>query len=338
MSLTPTPHSEGTGLDSLSFLWLEVTGKCNLQCVHCYADSGPRVPTQGQMEASNWKKVLRESFELGCRSVQFIGGEPTAYPHLDQLVAYARGVGHEFIEVFTNGTLIKDRLLDIFREHSVNLALSFYASQADVHDNITQQTGSFERTLRGIQRAIDAGLGVRAGITKMRENANNYEDAKDLLREMGVSQISIDRVRNVGRGNRTSTNENLYHDLCGNCWRGKLCVDPKGQVFPCVFSRFCQVGSIHDGLDQILSGSSLFEFRRTMYDALECEYPDARTNSIREFGRPGFRQQCPPNPCPPMVPQPCLPSPCLPLDCLPTPCVPSPCLPNPTPCIPTPIS
>lgn len=25
----------------VSFLWLETTGKCQLACEHCYADSGP---------------------------------------------------------------------------------------------------------------------------------------------------------------------------------------------------------------------------------------------------------------------------------------------------------
>jgi MoaA/NifB/PqqE/SkfB family radical SAM enzyme len=26
----------------LSFVWLEITGKCQLECAHCYADSGPQ--------------------------------------------------------------------------------------------------------------------------------------------------------------------------------------------------------------------------------------------------------------------------------------------------------
>lgn len=25
----------------LGFVWLELTGKCQLECTHCYADSGP---------------------------------------------------------------------------------------------------------------------------------------------------------------------------------------------------------------------------------------------------------------------------------------------------------
>ncbi len=27
--------------ERLSFIWLELTARCNLECVHCYADSSP---------------------------------------------------------------------------------------------------------------------------------------------------------------------------------------------------------------------------------------------------------------------------------------------------------
>ncbi|PWK82464.1 hypothetical protein C8D88_11357 [Lentzea atacamensis] len=29
-------------MTDLRFAWLEITGKCQLSCTHCYADSGPR--------------------------------------------------------------------------------------------------------------------------------------------------------------------------------------------------------------------------------------------------------------------------------------------------------
>ena len=33
-------------VDSVSFVWLEITGRCQLECVHCYADFGPRGGTR----------------------------------------------------------------------------------------------------------------------------------------------------------------------------------------------------------------------------------------------------------------------------------------------------
>jgi MoaA/NifB/PqqE/SkfB family radical SAM enzyme len=64
----------------IRFLWLEITGKCQLECVHCYADSGPD-GDHGTMSTADWLHVLNQARELGIRAVQFIGGEPSRRLH-----------------------------------------------------------------------------------------------------------------------------------------------------------------------------------------------------------------------------------------------------------------
>lgn len=72
-------HSLSTS--PISFLWLELTGKCGLECVHCYAESGPS-GTHGSMTADDWKSVIDQAVAAGVSMVQFIGGEPTLHPEL----------------------------------------------------------------------------------------------------------------------------------------------------------------------------------------------------------------------------------------------------------------
>lgn len=62
-------------MSDLSFVWLEVTGKCQLQCTHCYAESGPS-GTHGKMGTADWIRVIDEAADLDVTAVQFIGGEP----------------------------------------------------------------------------------------------------------------------------------------------------------------------------------------------------------------------------------------------------------------------
>lgn len=85
---------------ALSFLWLEITGKCQLACGHCYADSGPR-GTHGVMRTSDWFRVIDEARELRVPATQFIGGEPTLHPHLPKLVERAVASGIE-VEIYSN--------------------------------------------------------------------------------------------------------------------------------------------------------------------------------------------------------------------------------------------
>ncbi len=63
----------------LSFLWLEITGRCGLSCSHCYARSGPS-GSHGTMTADDWRSVISQAAGLGVSMVQFIGGEPTLHP------------------------------------------------------------------------------------------------------------------------------------------------------------------------------------------------------------------------------------------------------------------
>jgi MoaA/NifB/PqqE/SkfB family radical SAM enzyme len=80
----------GTNVTPLRFAWLEITGKCQLSCAHCYAESGP-TGTHGAMSGADWHRVIDQAADLGVRMVQFIGGEPTLHPDLPELVDHACG-------------------------------------------------------------------------------------------------------------------------------------------------------------------------------------------------------------------------------------------------------
>lgn len=95
----------------LSLLWLEITRTCNWNCLHCYSDSGPHVPLRDQVSDDRWLELLAEAAQLGCKAVQFIGGEPTAHPLLPDLIRKARTEGIEDIEVYTNASRLSTHVL-----------------------------------------------------------------------------------------------------------------------------------------------------------------------------------------------------------------------------------
>ncbi|MEA2618560.1 MAG: hypothetical protein QOE72_4343 [Chloroflexota bacterium] len=78
--------------ERLRFLWLEITGRCQLRCRHCYSESGPD-RGHGSMRTGDWRRVLDEAADLGVSDVQFIGGEPTLHPDLPELIRHALGGG-----------------------------------------------------------------------------------------------------------------------------------------------------------------------------------------------------------------------------------------------------
>lgn len=253
----------------LDFLWLELTSRCNLRCVHCYAESEPLPPSADILKLSDYQDILKSAATLGCRQVQFIGGEPTLFPDLRLLIEQAHRLGYDFIEVFTNATRINDDLLNCFVTNKVNIAVSFYSHKPDVHDEITQKSGSHAHTLKTIIRFLAAGLQVRAGIIVMPQNKNDVEETKQFLTSLGVQNIGLDRVRAIGRGDSTGKHDEKsgLTELCGSCWKGSVCVSPDGTVSPCIMSKKWNIGSVMTSdFGELVRSAALQAIRKRIYN------------------------------------------------------------------------
>ncbi|WP_370421934.1 radical SAM protein [Streptomyces sp. QH1-20] len=225
----------------LGFAWLEVTGFCNLTCTHCYADSSPQ-GTHGTMTVQDWVSVFRQLASMGTKEVQFIGGEPTLYPDLCELIARAHWTGLS-IELFTNMTYIPKGMWRTIKKHNVKLATSYYSDSADDHDKVTNTRGSHRRTRANIGKAVSLGIPIRGGVVSVQAEQRVHEAAQDLT-DLGVQHVGGDRVRAFGRGSKGA--DPTVNDLCGHCALGQCAIGPDGSVWPCVLGRFITLGNVRE--------------------------------------------------------------------------------------------
>jgi uncharacterized radical SAM superfamily Fe-S cluster-containing enzyme len=81
---------------------LEVSSQCNLRCPVCFAASpaeAKKDPTLNQIE-----RRLKKTLDCaGPCPIQFSGGEPTLREDLPQIVALARKLGFDHVQINTNG-------------------------------------------------------------------------------------------------------------------------------------------------------------------------------------------------------------------------------------------
>lgn len=233
-------------------LFVELTGKCNEQCVHCYAESSP-----ARTEALAWPElrgVLQDAKALGFGLVQLTGGDPLISPHCVRAVELAAELELPEVEIYTNGLALRGRVYDRLRELAPSFAFSFYSHDPATHDAITQTPGSHARTARAIRRAVEDGLKVRIGVISMEENQAHAPSTYEYLRSLGVPEASIrfDQMRDVGRGRpmppeadtqsppiRTGGVESAKPRNFG----GTAAVSYDGTVYPCIFSRHLPLGS-----------------------------------------------------------------------------------------------
>ncbi len=283
--------SYASGPVGLDFMWLELTKSCNLFCAHCYEGAGTNHPhpkplpsrEREPISLEQWKDILAEGALLRAKRVQFVGGEPTLYPGLMELIEYARSCRYKEIEVFTNATRLEDSLLRQCASSGVKVALSFYSCDPKTHDTITGRTGSFRRTLQGIKDILAYNIPVRVGIVLMRDNLSHLMDTVEFLKGLGLKdrEIEWDYVRPTGRGEaevalmgrdvRTEVTpfklsssleeKRWYYDrgyARGTCWKGKIAISCEGDVYPCVFARKMSAGKFPEmSLEEIIQGQAL---------------------------------------------------------------------------------
>ncbi|MFE6185487.1 radical SAM protein [Streptomyces sp. NPDC056465] len=239
-----------TGLPA--FLELEITGRCQLACSHCYAESGP-TQGHGSMTVDDWKRILDEAGAGETKTVQFIGGEPTMHPAFAELVRHALDVGLR-VRVYSNLYLVRDAHWPLFSDPRVDLATSYYSDDPAEHDAITSRKGSHTSTRANIVEAVRRGISVKVGIIHMRDGQRSQEALAE-MQSIGVAQVGIDNVRAVGNA---ATDKRLLpstSELCGRCADGKAAVLPDGTVAPCVMARFLPGGDVKGGTLASVMGS-----------------------------------------------------------------------------------
>jgi uncharacterized radical SAM superfamily Fe-S cluster-containing enzyme len=140
---------------------IEVSHGCNLRCAFCFADSGISSepdPDVGQI-AQMLEFLLNQS---GPCPIQLSGGEPTLRDDLPQIVALAREMGFDHIQINTNGVRLAqdvDYGLALRDAGTTVFFLQFDGITEDVYLRI-RGAGLLPLKMKAIQRCAELRLGV----------------------------------------------------------------------------------------------------------------------------------------------------------------------------------
>ncbi|MBB1252276.1 radical SAM protein [Streptomyces alkaliterrae] len=233
---TDSPANPTVG--PLRLLELEITGRCQLACTHCYAESGP-TKGHGSMTGEDWRRVISEAAAFGVEQVQFIGGEPSLHSEFAGLVRHALDAGLS-VQVYSNLYRVLSEHWDLFAHPRLTLGTSYYSDDPAEHDAVTGRAGSHAATRANIVEAVRRGIPVKVGIIHMREGQRT-EQARAEMAALGVEQVGIDRVREVGNAAVSVPSTSA---LCGRCANGIAAILPDGTVAPCVIGRFLPAGQV----------------------------------------------------------------------------------------------
>ena len=272
---SPIPVSiDRSAQPSLRYLELQLLHGCNLKCRHCYL--GPA--REDKLSLEDAIKITREFASHGGLRLLISGGEPLLYPRLQEFISETCHLKLRRV-LLTNGTLIHDRNIRWLRVENIQFSLDGWR---EGHE-ILRGRGTFEKTMRGIQIARDAGIPVSIATMIHQGNLNDFERLSHFTEEIDATEWGIDapcmagslknhpdlfvpyeeaaRYKTYGYGGG-------YHGSSDGfaCGRHLMTVLPTGKAVKCGFYENQSLGDARGGLMACWKKS-----RHSPLDERECK-------------------------------------------------------------------
>ena len=186
-----------------------VTRRCNLKCVHCYAHA-KNTSFDNELSTDQGKQLIDDLAEFGSPVMLFSGGEPLVRKDLPQLAAYAVEKGMRAV-ISTNGTLITPETARNLKKVGLSYIGISLDGMEEVNDRFRGVRGAFQSALEGIKNSQAAGIKVGLRFTINKFNVNEIPKIFQLLEEMDIPRVCFYHLVYAGRGSDL-VNEDLSHD------------------------------------------------------------------------------------------------------------------------------
>lgn len=249
-------------------IYYDITYKCNLNCKHCFTESGKKHPEELNFEQ---KKVLIDQMKaIGTFRLSIAGGEPLIDDDFFAFITYARKQDVD-ISFTTNGNYIDMDIIDKLNRLEIKtITLSIDGGRESSNDYVRGK-GQFKKALHKLHLLKEHYNGtISLKTTLMKINKNELDDIVKIGENKGCKVVKFNCIRDDGRANKNKellltqdeyievvrkgasiNNKNIkvkmplnifdkipyYYikELGFGCFAAKesICVDPIGNVRPC---------------------------------------------------------------------------------------------------------
>lgn len=179
---------------------IEVTQNCPLNCIHCSSEAN--ISKTQELSELQVIKTIEEAKNLGVEEVTISGGEPLMWEPLSRVINYFNRTDLP-ITVYTTGVPFStdnNLLKSMLRAGLKSVVVSLHGATSEIHEYITRDHGSFDKTISSIKRMISNGITVGIHFVAMTPNWKELPKIAELAKGLGVSKVSVLRFVPHGRG------------------------------------------------------------------------------------------------------------------------------------------
>jgi radical SAM protein with 4Fe4S-binding SPASM domain len=176
----------------------DFTHRCNLNCKHCYSNSG--AVQEEELSTQEAIDVVDKLTDAGVTALAFSGGEPLSRKDFFTVAEHAvkRGL---YVSVATNGTLLTKENVKRLKQTGVHyVEVSIDGATASTHDAFRGVPGAFEKAVMGIRNAVEEDLCACIASTATKSNLAEFPAIIDLAEEVHAERFTYFNFIPTGRG------------------------------------------------------------------------------------------------------------------------------------------
>jgi MoaA/NifB/PqqE/SkfB family radical SAM enzyme len=185
--------------DSIHYLKIFVSFRCNLSCIHCVhaaiASNGQNDQVAGY--EGNIQNFLSEIAALNPGiKVYLSGGEPLLSKRFFEIGKLLKSLGLKY-KTITNGTLLQEKINELLEAPPASIWITFNGI-GDVHDRIVRKKNAFENLVKHLDPDIKTlkKAGIRVGAVFMINQLTFRSLSRDLefFRDQGFDEVVVQHL------------------------------------------------------------------------------------------------------------------------------------------------
>lgn len=187
-----------------------MTKRCNLRCIHCYARAENETYRGNELSTDEGKQLIDNLADFGVPVILFSGGEPVLREDLPELIDYAVKKGLRAV-ISTNGTLITEEKAKQFARYALSYVGISLDGTGKINDAFRGTNGAYDLAIKGVRNAKHAGIKVGLRFTINKRNYNEIPSIFDIIEAEGIQRVCFYHLVYAGRGSRL-INEDITHE------------------------------------------------------------------------------------------------------------------------------
>lgn len=188
----------------LKYLFLEVTRRCNLSCIHCGSDCS-RDNSMKEMTAESWVSIIDYFHALYNPVFVITGGEPLVRNDLFKITSHLKKIGARWGMV-TNGFALTEKSMNTLIDHGIESITLSVDGLEKTHTYIRRHKYSWKSVDKALGIIGKSNIAVKDVVTCVYPgNLAELNQIGDYISSKGINSWRLFRIFPKGAAKRNSS-------------------------------------------------------------------------------------------------------------------------------------